>query len=114
MLHKALRFLEKLEQPIFLGERESISHRCGLACKRSQGWETSRGLVLRRRCSDVEHTPYPHPKTTRSPAKLSRFEPEILPGGDMDLFNLISAPNPAVIKNGTHPRVAHEVPYNNP
>ncbi|GJS44939.1 hypothetical protein Tco_0595060 [Tanacetum coccineum] len=33
---------------------------------------------------------------------------------DMDLFNLISAPNPAVIKNGTHPRVAHEVPYNNP
>ncbi|GJY24074.1 hypothetical protein Tco_0397732 [Tanacetum coccineum] len=29
---------------------------------------------------------------------------------DMDLFNLISAPNPAVIKTGTRPRAAHEVP----
>ncbi|GKF97784.1 hypothetical protein Tco_0293605, partial [Tanacetum coccineum] len=26
----------------------------------------------------------------------------------MDLFNLISAPNPAVIKTGTRPRAAHE------
>ncbi|GKF86214.1 hypothetical protein Tco_0254041, partial [Tanacetum coccineum] len=28
----------------------------------------------------------------------------------MDLFNLISAPNPARVKTGTHPRTAHEVP----
>ncbi|GJR54412.1 hypothetical protein Tco_1404933 [Tanacetum coccineum] len=28
----------------------------------------------------------------------------------MDLFNLVSAPNPAVIKTGTRPRAAHEVP----
>ncbi|GJR38742.1 gypsy type transposase [Tanacetum coccineum] len=31
-------------------------------------------------------------------------------GREMDLFNLISAPNPAVIKTGTRPRTAHEVP----
>ncbi|GJU32659.1 hypothetical protein Tco_1176248 [Tanacetum coccineum] len=31
-------------------------------------------------------------------------------GREMDLFNLISAPNPAVIKTGTRPRAAHEVP----
>ncbi|GKC14161.1 hypothetical protein Tco_1010943 [Tanacetum coccineum] len=29
---------------------------------------------------------------------------------EMDLFNLISAPNPARVKTGTRPRAAHEVP----
>ncbi|GKB71366.1 hypothetical protein Tco_0932778 [Tanacetum coccineum] len=29
---------------------------------------------------------------------------------DMDLFNLISAPNPTKVKIGTRPRAAHEVP----
>ncbi|GJZ07887.1 hypothetical protein Tco_0542170 [Tanacetum coccineum] len=29
---------------------------------------------------------------------------------DMDLFNLISAPNPTKVKTGTRPRAAHEVP----
>nr|GEX38014.1 putative transposase (putative), gypsy type [Tanacetum cinerariifolium] len=29
---------------------------------------------------------------------------------DMDLFNLISAPNPSKVKTGLRPRVAHEVP----
>ncbi|GKD94183.1 hypothetical protein Tco_1374020 [Tanacetum coccineum] len=28
----------------------------------------------------------------------------------MDLFNLISAPNPAKVKMGTRPRAAHKVP----
>ncbi|GJW96906.1 hypothetical protein Tco_0178714, partial [Tanacetum coccineum] len=28
----------------------------------------------------------------------------------MDLFNLISAPNPTKVKTGTRPRAAHEVP----
>ncbi|GJR03239.1 hypothetical protein Tco_0526223 [Tanacetum coccineum] len=31
-------------------------------------------------------------------------------GREMDLFNLISAPNPAKVKTGTRPRAAHEVP----
>ncbi|GJU34050.1 hypothetical protein Tco_1182404 [Tanacetum coccineum] len=29
---------------------------------------------------------------------------------DMDMFNLISAPNPTKVKTGTRPRAAHEVP----
>nr|GEX75920.1 transposase (putative), gypsy type [Tanacetum cinerariifolium] len=29
---------------------------------------------------------------------------------DMDLFNLIHAPNPTKVKTGSHPRAAHEVP----
>nr|GEV59010.1 hypothetical protein [Tanacetum cinerariifolium] len=29
---------------------------------------------------------------------------------DMDLFNLIRAPNPTKVKAGTRPRAAHEVP----
>ncbi|GJV95835.1 hypothetical protein Tco_1547412 [Tanacetum coccineum] len=31
-------------------------------------------------------------------------------GQEMDLINLINAPNPAMIKTGTRPRTAHEVP----
>ncbi|GJU23706.1 hypothetical protein Tco_1157048 [Tanacetum coccineum] len=31
-------------------------------------------------------------------------------GREMDLFNLISAPNPAIVKTGTRQRAAHEVP----
>nr|GEV70666.1 hypothetical protein [Tanacetum cinerariifolium] len=30
---------------------------------------------------------------------------------DMDLFNLISAPNPSKVKTGLRPRAAHEVPF---
>ncbi|GKA34314.1 hypothetical protein Tco_0720743 [Tanacetum coccineum] len=40
-------------------------------------------------------------------------QPELLlclVGLKMDLFNLISAPNPARVKTGTRPRAAHEVP----
>ncbi|GJX74720.1 hypothetical protein Tco_0313315 [Tanacetum coccineum] len=31
-------------------------------------------------------------------------------GREMDLFNLISAPNPSKVKTGSRPRAAHEVP----
>ncbi|GJU36450.1 hypothetical protein Tco_1184804 [Tanacetum coccineum] len=31
-------------------------------------------------------------------------------GQEIDLFNLISSPNPAAVKTGTHPHAAHEVP----
>ncbi|GJX63738.1 hypothetical protein Tco_0296638 [Tanacetum coccineum] len=45
------------------------------------------------------------------PVMPSRAEPEIFYGGrHMDLFNLISAPNPTKVKIGTRPRAAHEVP----
>ncbi|GJT46602.1 hypothetical protein Tco_0955317 [Tanacetum coccineum] len=99
MLYKALRFPEKLEQPFLLVGRKSISYRRELASKRSKRWNASRRHVLRRRRGNIEYTPDSHPKTTRNPVMLK-----------MDLFNLISAPNPAVVKTGTRPRTTHEVP----
>ncbi|GJY50031.1 hypothetical protein Tco_0439987 [Tanacetum coccineum] len=122
MLHKALRFLVKLEQPIFLGGRESISHPCGLACKRSHGWETSRGSYSIEDVAilNTRHTPIQkQPEALLCLVGLSQryyMGDDVYPtflhddGRDMDLFNLISAPNPTVIKTGTRPRAAHEVP----
>ncbi|GJT94585.1 hypothetical protein Tco_1090103 [Tanacetum coccineum] len=62
----------------------------------------------------------PFQKTTRNPIMPSRAESELLSGArrsndscvitEMDLFNLISTPNPAKVKTGTRPRAAHEVP----
>ncbi|GKD66785.1 hypothetical protein Tco_1308893 [Tanacetum coccineum] len=111
VLYKTPGLLEELEQSIFLGGRENISHRRRLAHKRSEGWDASSELIFRGGRDNIEHTPYPYPKTTRSPIMPSRAEPEILSGGrHMDLFNLISALNPTKVKTGTRPRVAHEVP----
>ncbi|GJS49251.1 hypothetical protein Tco_0599372 [Tanacetum coccineum] len=45
--------------------------------------------------------------TRRTPIQK---QPELLFKPQMDLFNLISAPNPAKVKTGTRPLVAHEVP----
>ncbi|GKE03857.1 hypothetical protein Tco_1395875 [Tanacetum coccineum] len=92
MLYKTPGLLEKLEQPIFLGGRESVSHRRGLAHKRSEGWDASSRLLFCCGCGSIEHASYPHPKTTRRTIMPSRVEPKILLGGRyMDLFNLISA-----------------------
>nr|GFA29740.1 hypothetical protein [Tanacetum cinerariifolium] len=38
------------------------------------------------------------------------YSPEAVMIADMDLFNLIRAPNPTKVKTGTRPRAAHEVP----
>ncbi|GJU08458.1 hypothetical protein Tco_1124888 [Tanacetum coccineum] len=122
MLYKTPGLLEKLEQLIFLGGQESVSHRRRLVHKRFKGWNASSRLLFRCGCGSIEHAPYPHPKTTRRIVMPSRVEPKILPGGrcvptflydddrDMDLFNLISAPNPTKVKTGTRPRAAYEVP----
>nr|GEV62729.1 transposase (putative), gypsy type [Tanacetum cinerariifolium] len=69
MLHQALRFPQKLEQPLLSGGREGVPDYCGLAYKCSKRWDA-----------------------------------------DMDLFNLIRAPNPTKVKTGSCPRAAHEVP----
>nr|GEX38904.1 reverse transcriptase domain-containing protein [Tanacetum cinerariifolium] len=62
-------------------------------------------------CDNTEHTPYPNPETTRGTTLLSMVKSHILPGRqDMDLFNLIRAPNPTEVKTGSRPRAAHEVP----
>nr|GEW64696.1 hypothetical protein [Tanacetum cinerariifolium] len=81
VLCKTPGLLEKLEQSIFMGGREDISHCRGLAHKRSEGWDASSELVLHGGRDIIGHTPYPHPKTTRSPVIPSRAEPEILSGG---------------------------------
>nr|GEV89875.1 hypothetical protein [Tanacetum cinerariifolium] len=79
--------------------------------KRPKGRDTFRRLLFRGGRNDFEHTPYPHPKTTRSPLMPSRAESELLPEGRyMDSFNLISAPNPTKVKTRTRPRDAHEAP----
>nr|GEY56074.1 ribonuclease H-like domain-containing protein [Tanacetum cinerariifolium] len=97
--------------PSLSGGREDISNHLRLAYKRSEGWDASTELVFRDRRDSTGHTPYPHLKTTRSPIIPRRAEPEILSGGrHIDLFNLISAPNPNKVKTETRPRAAHEVP----
>nr|GEV87555.1 hypothetical protein [Tanacetum cinerariifolium] len=111
MLHQALRFPKKLEQPLLLGGRDGVPDYCGLAYECSRRWDAGREYVFPRGCDNTEHTPYPNSETTRGTTLLSRVEPQILPGRrDIDLFNLIRAPNPTKVKTGSRPRVAHEVP----
>ncbi|GKC18378.1 hypothetical protein Tco_1020528, partial [Tanacetum coccineum] len=84
------------------GGQESVSHRRRLAYKRSEGWDASSRLLFRCGCGSIEHVSYPHSKTTRRTVMPSRVEPKIFPGGRyMDLFNLISAPNPTKVKTVT-------------
>ncbi|GJU64278.1 hypothetical protein Tco_1246113 [Tanacetum coccineum] len=99
VLYKAPRLLEELEQPLLLGRREDISYRYGMTRIRSKREDATRGVLLRGGCGDVKHSPYSNLKTTRGPIML-----------EMDLFNLISAPNPTKVKTGTRPRASHEVP----
>nr|GFA71794.1 hypothetical protein [Tanacetum cinerariifolium] len=80
MLHQALRFPKKLEQPLLLGGREGVPDYCGLAYECSKRWDADREYVLLRGCDNTEHTPYHNPETTRGTTLLSRVEPQILPG----------------------------------
>nr|GEZ78961.1 hypothetical protein [Tanacetum cinerariifolium] len=81
VLYKTHGLLEKLEQSIFLGGREDISHCRVLAYKRSEGWDASSELVLRGGRDIIGHTSYPYLKITRSPVMPSRAESEMLLGG---------------------------------
>nr|GEV20322.1 reverse transcriptase domain-containing protein [Tanacetum cinerariifolium] len=110
MLHQALRFPKKLEQPLLLGGREGVPDYCGLVYECSKRWDADREYVFHRGCDNTEHTTYPNPETTRGTTLLSRVEPQILLGRrDIDLFNLIRATNPTKVKTGSRPRAAHEV-----
>nr|GEX58625.1 hypothetical protein [Tanacetum cinerariifolium] len=99
MLHQATGLSQKLEQPLLLDRRESVPERRGLAdeClqRRDAGWEQ----VFHRGRSGAGYTSYPHPKTTGDATVFN-----------MDLFNLIRAPNPTKVKTGSRPRTPHEVP----
>ncbi|GKF98392.1 hypothetical protein Tco_0297175 [Tanacetum coccineum] len=48
--------------------------------------------------------------TRHTPIKKQPELPLCLVGLKMDLFNLISAPNPAKVKTRTRPRATHDVP----
>nr|GEX08849.1 transposase (putative), gypsy type [Tanacetum cinerariifolium] len=99
MLYQALRFPKKLEQPLLLGRREGVPDYYGLAYECSEGWDAGREYVFPKGCDNTEHTSYPNLETTRSTTLLN-----------MDLFNLICAPNPTKVKTGSRPHAAHEVP----
>ncbi|GJT33957.1 hypothetical protein Tco_0924376 [Tanacetum coccineum] len=83
-------FPEELEQLILLGGREDIPHHHGMAHKRPKGWDATSRLLF--------------------------FGDDVYPtflnddDWDIDLFNLISAPNTTKVKTRTRPRAAHEVP----
>nr|GEW94145.1 hypothetical protein [Tanacetum cinerariifolium] len=110
MLYQAIRFPEKLKQPLLLGGREGIPDYCGLAHKCSEGWDTSREYLFPGGCDDTEHASHPNPETTRGTTLFDRVELQILPRRrDMDLFSLIHAPNPTKVKTSTRPRAANEV-----
>nr|GEU91597.1 hypothetical protein [Tanacetum cinerariifolium] len=111
VLHQALRLSKKIEQPLLLGGRESVPNYRGLAYHCFKRWHARREYIFPRGCESTGHTPCPNPKTTRGITLLSGVKPQILPRRrDMDLFNLIYAPNPTKVKTGSRPRVAYEVP----
>ncbi|GJV99090.1 hypothetical protein Tco_1554342 [Tanacetum coccineum] len=109
------------EETIMDFSEEYIPYCRGMAHKRPKGWDATGRLLFFGGCDNFEHTPYPYSKTTRSPtmpSKLSRnffLGDDVYPtflyddGQDIDLFNLISAPNPTKVKTGTRPRAAYEV-----
>nr|GEW81171.1 transposase (putative), gypsy type [Tanacetum cinerariifolium] len=100
-----------LSQLSVIGAAKGVPNYCGLAYKCFEGWDASREYVFPISGDDTEHTSYPNPETTRSTTLLGRVELQILPGRrDMDLFNLIRAPNPTKVKTGSRPHAAHEVP----
>nr|GEX96083.1 hypothetical protein [Tanacetum cinerariifolium] len=79
----------------FLGRQEGIPDRRGLADECSQGRDAGCGHILPRGCTGTG----PPLKTTGDVAMF-----------DMDLFNLIRAPNPIKVKVESRPRILHEVP----
>nr|GEZ75235.1 hypothetical protein [Tanacetum cinerariifolium] len=106
MLYKAFGLSQKLEQSLLLDRRESVPDRRGLANECSQRRDAGREYILH---GSRESTGYT--ETAGDATLLSQNKSQILPGGrDVDLFNLIRAPNPTKIKIGGRPRAAHEVP----
>ncbi|GJU33422.1 hypothetical protein Tco_1177011 [Tanacetum coccineum] len=100
-------------QSRFLGGLENISHHRGPAHKRSKGWDASSELLFRGGRNSIGHTPYPIKKQPEALLCLvglsQRYFSLTMTGVDMDLFNLISAPNPTNVKTKTRLRAAHEL-----
>ncbi|GKB60977.1 hypothetical protein Tco_0917163, partial [Tanacetum coccineum] len=124
VLYKTPGLLEKLEQSIFLGGRENISHRRGLAHKRSEGWDASSELLFRGGRNSIGHTPYglvqldQCPKShqdmedaavvSESSGTLSTIEKSSLDFANKDLPQTITK------RDGTEDQVQEEVAYEIP
>nr|GEX04555.1 putative transposase (putative), gypsy type [Tanacetum cinerariifolium]GEX15863.1 putative transposase (putative), gypsy type [Tanacetum cinerariifolium] len=121
MLYQALGLSQKLEQPLLLGGRESVSNRRGLAnkCPKDRMPAESTYSIEVVRALDTHRTPIQkQPEMLLYVVGISRryyLGDEVYPtflhddDRDMDLFNLIRAPNPTKVKIGSRPRTAHEV-----
>nr|GEX49955.1 hypothetical protein [Tanacetum cinerariifolium] len=103
-----------------MGGREDISHCHGLAHKRSEGWDANNNLYSTADVTslDTHRTPIQKPPEVLLclVGLIWRYflGDDVYPifldddDRDMDLFNLISAPNPTMVKTRTHPHAAHE------
>ncbi|GJU51534.1 hypothetical protein Tco_1221089 [Tanacetum coccineum] len=109
MLYKTPGLLEKLEQSIFLGGRENISHRRGLAHKRSEGWDASSELIFRIESDSIEHTP----NGGAVVASESSGTPSTIEKSPLDFANK-DPPQTITEWGGTEDRVQDEVAYEIP
>nr|GEV90310.1 hypothetical protein [Tanacetum cinerariifolium]GEX21561.1 hypothetical protein [Tanacetum cinerariifolium] len=94
MLYQTPGLTLELEQSLLLGRREGIPDRCGLADECPQGRDAGCGHIL------------PRGRTGAGYASTNCHSLT----ADIDLFNLIRAPNPTKVKIGSRPRAPHEVP----
>nr|GEV92021.1 hypothetical protein [Tanacetum cinerariifolium] len=94
------------------GRREGIPDRRGLADECPQGRDAGCGHILHRGRTGTGYASYPHPKTTGDAAMFGRDKSTNCRSltADMELFNLIRAPNPTKVKTVSLPRAPHEVP----
>nr|GEW32154.1 hypothetical protein [Tanacetum cinerariifolium] len=122
MLYQAIGFPKKLEQQILLGGRKGIFYCCGLRTSAPKDempaentYSSEAVMVLNTHCTPIQK----QPEALLCLVGLSRryfLGDEVYPtflhdnDRDMDLFNLIRAPNPTKVKSSTRPCAAHEVP----
>nr|GEX92774.1 hypothetical protein [Tanacetum cinerariifolium] len=92
--------------------QRGIPDRRGLADECPQGRDAGCGHILHRGRTGSGYASYSHPKTTGDAAVFSRDKSTNCRSltADMDLFNLIRAPNPTKVKTGSHPRASYKVP----
>nr|GEV99052.1 transposase (putative), gypsy type [Tanacetum cinerariifolium] len=85
------------------GSTRGVPNRRGLADECPQGRDAGCGHILPRGRTGTGYASYPHSKTIGDAAVFGRNK-------SYDLFNLIRAPNPTKVKDGSRPRAPHEVP----
>nr|GEX37185.1 hypothetical protein [Tanacetum cinerariifolium] len=118
VIYQALGLSQKLEQPLFLGGRESVPDRRGLANEAPKEWMPAENMYSAEavRTLDTHRTPIQkQPEMPFCLVGISRryyLGDEVYPTflHDEDRSGLIRAPNPTKVKTRSRPRAAHEVP----